>query len=135
MQLIWYKGNQFVTSQHQSGDKVTNVSSLLSRYLSLVTGSLVGYLPISDRLIVERLNVKPHNITVIQLYGPTTAATEEEMESLYQDLSRAFKQVPKGHMLLVMGDFNAKVSRRERSAMSSKVGLYGLEKRMKPVSS
>ena len=28
-------------------------------------------------------------------------------------------------MLLVMGDFNAKVGRREPSAMSSAVGLYG----------
>ena len=30
------------------------------------------------------------------------------MERLYQDLSQAVKQVPKGDMLLVMGDFNAK---------------------------
>ena len=46
------------------------------------------------------------------------------MERFYQDLSQAVKQVPKG---LVMGDFNAKVGRREPSAMSSVVGLYGLE--------
>ena len=55
-----------------------------------------------------------------------TAATDEEMERFYQDLSQAVKQVPKGNMLLVMGDFNAKVGRREPSAMSSAVGLYGL---------
>ena len=48
------------------------------------------------------------------------------MERFYQDLSQAVKQVPKGYMLLVMGDFNAKVGRREPSAMSSAVGLYGL---------
>jgi len=52
------------------------------------------------------------------VYGPTTAATHEEMERLYQDLSQAVKQVPKGDMLLVMGDFSAKVGRREPSAMS-----------------
>jgi len=40
------------------------------------------------------------------VYGATTAATEEEMERFYQDLSQAVKQVPKGDMLLVMGDFN-----------------------------
>jgi len=44
------------------------------------------------------------------VHGPTTAATEE-------DLSQAVKQVPKGDMLPVMGNFNAKVSRREQSAM------------------
>jgi len=54
-----------------------------------------------------------------------TAATDEEMERFYQDLSQAVKQVPKGNMLLVMGDFNAKVCRTEPSAMSSAVGLYG----------
>ena len=34
--------------------------------------------------------------------------SDEEMERFYQDLSQAVKQVPKGDMLLVMGDFNAK---------------------------
>ena len=48
------------------------------------------------------------------------------MERFYQDLSKAVKQVPKRDMLLVMRNFNAKVGRREPSAMSSAVGLYGL---------
>ena len=60
------------------------------------------------------------------MYGPTTAVTDEEMERFYKDLSQAAKQVPKGNMLPVIGDFNAKVCRREPSAMSSAVGLYGL---------
>ena len=34
------------------------------------------------------------------------AATDDEMERFYQDLSQAVKQVPKGDMLLVMGDLN-----------------------------
>ena len=91
-----------------------------------VAGALVRYEPISDRLIVVQLNVKPRNITLIQVYGPTTAATEEEIDRFNQDLSRAAKQVPKGDVLLVMGDFNAKVDRRELFAMSFAVGLYGL---------
>ena len=50
----------------------------------------------------------------------------KKWERFYQDLSQAVKQVPKRDMLLVMGDFNAKVGRREPSAMSSAVELYGL---------
>jgi len=48
------------------------------------------------------------------------------MERFYQDLSQVVKQVPKGDMLLVMGDFNTKVGRREPSEMTSADGLYGL---------
>jgi len=44
-----------------------------------VAGALVRYEPISDRLIVVQLNVKPRNITLIQVYGPTTAATEKKL--------------------------------------------------------
>ena len=77
-----------------------------------VAGSLIKYETIGDRLIVVRLNAKPLNITMFQVYGPTTAATKEEMERFYQDLSRAVKQVPKGDVLLTMGDFKAKVGRR-----------------------
>jgi len=91
-----------------------------------IAGAVVRYEPISDRGLVVPLNAKPRNITLIQVYGPTTAATDEEMERFYQDLSQAVKQVPNGVMLLVMGDFNAKVGRREPSVVSSAVGLYDL---------
>ena len=93
-----------------------------------IARALVGYEPISDLVLVVRLKVKPRNIILIQVYGPTIAATDEEMERFYQDLSQAVKQVLKGDILLVMGDFNAKVGRREPSAVSSAVGLYGLGK-------
>ena len=65
------------------------------------------YEPISDRATVVRLNAKLRNITLIQVCGPTTAATEEKMKRFYQDSSQAVKQVPNGDMLLAMGDFNA----------------------------
>ena len=51
-----------------------------------IAGALVGYEPISDRVLVVRLKAKPRNITLIQVYGPTTAATDEEMERFYQDI-------------------------------------------------
>ena len=59
-------------------------------------------------------------------HGPTTRATDEETARFYQDLSQAVKQVPKRDMLLIAGDFNAKVGRREPSTVSPAVGLYGL---------
>ena len=59
---------------------------------------------------------------MIQVYRPTTAATDEEMERLYQDLSQAVKQVPNGDMLLVMGDFNAKSAEENRLRCHPRLG-------------
>jgi len=50
--------------------------------------------------------------------GPMTAASDEEMDRFYQDLSQSVKRVSKRDMLLVMGDFNAKVGKREPAARS-----------------
>ena len=98
-----------------SGRLTQSMSGVAVSIHRKIAGALVGYEPISDRVLVVRLKAKPRNITLIQVYGPTTAATDEEMERFYQDLSQAVKQVFKGDMLLVMGDFNAKVDRREPS--------------------
>jgi len=71
---------------------------MLSSSIDKVLG---GYEPISDRLIVVRLNAKRRNIILIQVYEPPTAATKEFMERFYQDLSRAVKQVP-GYKLQIV---------------------------------
>ena len=40
----------------------------------------------NDRMISVHLQGKPHNITVIQVYGPTSNAEETEVERFYEDL-------------------------------------------------
>ena len=40
----------------------------------------------NDRMISVRLQGKPFNITVIQVYAPTTNAEETEVEWFYEDL-------------------------------------------------
>ena len=40
----------------------------------------------NNRMILDRLQGKPFNITVIQVYAPTTNAKEAEDEPFYQDL-------------------------------------------------
>jgi len=103
-----------------SGRLTQGVSGMAVWIHRKLAGAVVGYEPISDRVLVVRIKAKPRNITLIQLYGSTTAATDEKMLRFYQNLSEAVKQVPNGDILLVMDDFNAKVGRRELSAMSSR---------------
>lgn len=90
------------------------------------TKSILGYNPVNDRIITIRLAGKNVNKTIIQVYAPTTAAKEEEIEEFYITLQEVFDKVPKNDIIIVMGDFNAKVG---RGAMIRTVGAFGLGER------
>ena len=66
---------------------------------------------------------KPFNITVIQVYAPTTNAEEAEVEWFYEDLKDLLELTPKNDVLFITGDWNAKVGSREISGVTGKFGL------------
>ena len=49
------------------------------------------------------------NITVIQVYAPTSNAEEAEVERFYEDLQDLSELTPKKDVLFIIGDWNAKV--------------------------
>ena len=59
------------------------------------------------------VQVKPFNITVIQVYAPTSNAEEAEVEQLYEDLQDLLELTPKKDVLFIIGDWNAKGGRQE----------------------
>ena len=65
---------------------------------------------------------KPFNITVIQLYAPTSNAEEGEVEWLYEDLQDLELTSPKD-VLFIIGDCNAKVGSQEMPGVTGKFGL------------
>ena len=48
----------------------------------------------NDRMISVRLQGKPFNITVIQIYVPTSNAEETEVERFYEDLQDLLELTP-----------------------------------------
>ena len=56
-----------------------------------------------------RFQGKPINITVIQVYDPTSNAEEAEAEQFYEDLQDLLELTPKKDVLFIIGDWNAKV--------------------------
>ena len=60
-------------------------------------------------MISFRFQGKPFNITVIQVYTPTSNAEEAEAEWFYEDLQDLLRLTPKKDILLIKGDWNAKV--------------------------
>ena len=66
---------------------------------------------------------KPFNITVIQVYAPTTNSEEAEVEQFYEDLQDLLELIPKKDVLFITGDWNAKVGSQEIPGVTGKFGL------------
>ena len=74
-------------------------------------------------MISVHLQGKPFNITVIQVYAPTSNAEEAEVERFYEDLQELLELTPKKDVLFVIGDWNVKVGSQEIHGVTSKFGL------------
>ena len=70
----------------------------------------------SDRMISGCFQGQPFNITVIQIYAPTSNAEEAEVE-------RPIRPSPKKDVLFIIGDWNAKVGSQEIPGVTGKFGL------------
>ena len=66
---------------------------------------------------------KPFNITVIQVYAPTSNAEEAEVEQFYEDLQDLSELTPKKDVLFIIRDWNAKVGSQEIPGVTGKFGL------------
>ena len=74
-------------------------------------------------MISVRFQGKPFNITVIQVYAPTSNAEEAEVEWFYDDLQDLLELTPKKDVLFIIGDWNAKGENQEIPGITGKFGL------------
>ena len=74
-------------------------------------------------MISVRFQGKPFNITVIQVYAPTSNAEEAEVERFYEDLQDLLELTPKKDVFFIIGDWNAKVGSQETPGVTGKFGL------------
>ena len=66
---------------------------------------------------------KAFNITVIQVYAPTSDAEEAEVEWFFNDLQDLLEKTPKKDVLFIIGDWNTKVGSQEIPGVTGKFGL------------
>ena len=64
-------------------------------------------------MISVRLQGKPFNITVIQVYAPTSSSEEAEVERFYEDVQDPLELTAKKDVLFIIGAWNAKVGSEE----------------------
>ena len=77
----------------------------------------------NNRMISVCFEGKLFNITVIQVYAPTSNAEEAEVEQFYEDLQDLLELTPKKNVLFIIGDWNAKVGSQETPGVTGKFGL------------
>ena len=74
-------------------------------------------------MISVRLQGKPFNITVIQVYAPTSNTEEAEVERFYEDLQDLLELTLKKDVLFIIGNWNAKVGSQETPRGTGKFGF------------
>ena len=74
-------------------------------------------------MISVRFQGNPFNITVIQVYAPTSNTEEAEIEWFYEDLQDLLELTPPKDVLFIIGEWNAKVGSLETPGVTGKFGL------------
>ena len=92
-----------------------------------VQNTVLGYNLKNDRMISVCFQRKPFNITVIQVYAPTSNAEEVEVEPFNEDLQDLLELRPKKDVLFIIWDWNAKVGSQETPGITANLALeYGM---------
>ena len=78
------------------------ISSFSSRHI-------LGYNPVSDRIISIRTQTQRINFSIIQVYSPTFTAADDEFEYFYNEFQDTLNGIPNRDIIMITGDFNAKV--------------------------
>ena len=74
-------------------------------------------------MISVRFQGKPFNITVIQVYAPSSDTEEAEVERFYEALQDLLELTPPKDVIFIIGDWNAKVGSQETPGVTGKFGL------------
>ena len=111
---MMYSGHE---TEHRAG-----VGLVLSKKAAQ---AMVSFKPINERLLVARFRVWVGWLTVIQVYAPTTAASEREINEFYNLLQEEVSAVARGDKLILIGDFNAKVGKADGATAGKAIGQHG----------
>ena len=87
------------------------------------TKSVMNYSAVSSRIMSIRIKANPMNISIIQIYAPTTTHEDQEIEDFYESIEEEISKTPKKDFLIIQGDWNAKVGKD--ATWNGCVGRFG----------
>ena len=117
--------NHYIYYHRQESLRRNGIALIVNRG---VQNAVLGYSLKNDRMISVPFQGKPFNITVTQVYAPTSYAEEAEVEWFYEDLQDLLELTPKKRRRrrrcpFHYRDWNAKVGSQEIPGVIDKFGL------------
>ncbi|KAL0879221.1 hypothetical protein ABMA27_003004 [Loxostege sticticalis] len=127
----WRGNGHFLTESHViyfSGNDENSNNGVAFVLPTRIKNCVLGYEPISDRIMTIRIKATPVNLNIIQVYAPTSNSSDKVLEDFYRELEKAITKTSKREVLIVLGDFNAKIG-NDAYLMSHCAGKFGLGQR------
>ena len=124
--LKWTGMGEFNSDGHyiyECGQESLRRNGVAIMVIKRVRNAVLGCNLKNNRMISVYFQGKPFNITVIQVYAPTSNAEEAEVEWFYEDLQDLLELTPTKDVLVIIGDWNAKVGSQETPGVTGKFGL------------
>ena len=125
-ELKWTRMGEFNSDDHYiyyCGQESLRINGVAIMVNKRVQNAVLGCNLKNDRMVSVCFQGKPFNITVIQVYAPTSNDEEAEVEYLYEDLQDLLELIPPKDVLFIIGDWNAKVGSQETPGVTGKFGL------------
>ena len=121
IQWKWTGMGEFTSDDHYiyyCGQESLRINGVAIMVNKRVLNAVLGF-NLKSRMISVRFQGKPFNITVIQVYAPTSNAEEAEVERFYEDLQDLLELTPKNNVLFIIGDWKCK-GRKSRNTWSNR---------------
>ena len=124
-ELKWTEMGEFNSDDHYyyCGQESLRRNGVAIMVNKRVRNPILGCNLKNDRMISVCFQGKPFNITVSQVYAPTSNAEETEVERFYEDLQDLLELTPQKDVLFIIGDWKAKVGSQETPGVTDKFGL------------
>ena len=125
-ELKWTGMGEFNSDDHyiySCGQESLRRNGVAIMVNSRVRNAVLGCYLKNNRMTSVRFQGKPFNITVIQVYAPTSNTEQAEVERFYEDLQNLLELTPKKNVLFIIGDRNVKVGSQATPGVTGKFGL------------
>ena len=125
-ELKWTRMGEFSSDDHciyycgQESLRRNGVAIMVNKKFR---NAVLGCSLTNDRMTSVHFQGKPFNITVIQVYAPTSNAEEAEVERFYEDVQDLLELTPKKYVLFIIGDWNVKVGSHETTGVTGRLAL------------